>query len=244
MVLIAILAVVAVGFAIAAVLSARKAGWLREATPVDIATAPASTGRLVRLAGTVGAGPSGTVVGPMSQREAAWWSMKVEEEWLEQQQNSQGRSNRRRRRRTLEDNQSSEPFTIADAQQPSAAPVLVDGHAVDVDNAVETVHKRDRGSLLGNINISAGGLNIGGGSGTTYIQREWALPVGTSVEAVGTVEQQPDGSARLIDGERGKLVVTTRRIDDLVRRSRMLSVLFAVLAALGVAGAIVAAVVA
>lgn len=247
----AVLAALAIGFLIAAVFNKRRSTWLSEATPAAISAISSQVGQLVRTAGTVQAGPIGPVQGPMSGQPGAWWATRVDAEWFEERQSSQGGSQRRRRTRILSQDQSRQPFAIVEGHRGevhggadhsgAGARVLVAAHDVEVDNANQTVHQRDHGSLLGRLNLTVGGVNLGGG--TTYIQREWVLPEGARVEAVGTVEQDADGGYLLVDGDRGKLVVTTRDIDALVKRSRMYTVLFGGLAAVAAIAAVIVAVV-
>ena len=254
----AVLAALAIGFLITAVFNKRKSTWLGEATPAAISAISSQVGQLVRTAGRVQAGPSGPVQGPMSGQPRAWWATRVDAEWFEDRQSSQGSSQRRRRTRTLSQDQSSQPFAIVEGDGGTGGGdggagdggaghggagggVLVAAHDVEVDNANQTVHQSDHGSLLGRLDLTVGGVNLGGG--TTYIQREWVLPEGARIEAVGTVEQDAHGGHLLVDGDRGKLIVTTRDIDALVKRSRMYTFLFGGIAAVAAIAAVIVAVV-
>ncbi len=232
----AVTGLAAIGFAIAAVVTGRKSGWLGEAVVTPISAAAAAVGQLVRVAGTVQPGPAGPVQGPMSQQSMVWWSMRIEEEWRERTQNSQGRSQTRTRRQVLEQEQSTAPFTLVDAQN-SSANLLVDGREVDVDEATVTFHDREGGSFRGNVAIGGTNVSLGRGGQSRQIQREWGLAPGTPVEAVGTVATTGDG-VQLVDGDRGGLIVTTRTIDALVARTRRMSMLFWTIAVIAVVVAI------
>ena len=235
-----VLGVIALGLLIAAIFFYRKSSWLTEASPVDLTAAAAAAGRLVRLSGTVTAGPAGPARGPLSEQEAPWWSFRIEEEWFEPRRGTQGSGRGRRRRRTLEREQSAQPFAIVDGQTRAETTVLVGGMDVEVDGATQSVNQRDHGSMLGRLRITVGGSGLVGG-GRSYVQREWVLPEGARVEAVGTLSRQEDGTLSLVRGERGGLLVTTRTIDAVMQRNRLLAL---GLGALGIAAAVAAAIVA
>lgn len=220
-----ILGVVAVGLIIGAVFYWRKTGWLAEATPVEPENLEQADGQLVRVAGNVEPGPAGPLQGPLSEQSVAWWSFRVDEEWREVQRNAKGESRGRRRRRNVDRGQSKQPFSLIAGAGQAGPAILVDGHAVEVDAPTQTVNQRDHDWHRGRIQLGNVGMNMGGarGGAKSFVQREWALPVGTPVEAVGTVNRGADGAVHLVSGDRGGLFVTTGTIQRALRRKQLLS---------------------
>jgi len=177
---------------------------------------------------------------PLGDTECVWYRSVVRENYREYEWTGTGDNRTRRlenKSRELSDEKSPQPFGLDDG----TGIVTIDAVNADIDSPIHGIDRtvQEEGDWVRRfgLTINFGLLSLGGGEGTTgYHHEEWFIPAGQDLFVQG--QARGDGTAvKITKPDGGKLVVSTRSEESLVKSATRGAIGFQIGAAIaGLAG--------